>query len=382
MGLFVSHGPLFSAYRSIHAFSTLTPERWSNLMSVTTETLKERKKAVLLLGHGSKLAEANDTLRKIASSLESSGGYGIVLPAFLQLENPDFQEAVNQMVDRGFNNITVMPYFLYPGAHVTKDIPAEIESAKARHPALAISITRNIGFHDKLIDIVIERIEENGSNGSKDRTAKAAPRIHPIEKESMRIIGAELDASGIPEDVLPVVKRVIHSTADFDFRDILKFSPRAVEAGKKAIIEGRNIVTDVNMVRAGISKARLVPFGVDVYCNSSDTDVVKAAAAENSTRTSMAMRKAAPLIDGGIVAVGNAPTALSAILLLVREGKARPALIVGVPVGFVGAAEAKDELIASGIEYITSVGRKGGSTVAVAIINALAIEAASVGSFN
>jgi precorrin-8X/cobalt-precorrin-8 methylmutase len=347
-------------------------------MSLNTQTPADGKKAVLLLGHGSKLAEANDTLRKIASTLEASGGYGIVLPAFLQLENPDFQEAVDHMVKKGFNDITVMPYFLYPGAHVTKDIPAEMDNARARFPDLSMTITRNIGFHDKLIDIVIERIDEN--NGSR-RPAPPVLDIHPIEKESMRIIGSELDASGIPEKVLPIVKRVIHSTADFKFKDILKFSPGAIEAGITAIREGRGIVTDVNMVKAGISGARLSPFGVKVHCNSSDPDVAEAARMENSTRTSVAMRKAAPLCEGGIVAVGNAPTALTEILSLVKQGKARPALIVGVPVGFVGAAEAKEELTKSGIEFITSVGRKGGSTVAVAIINALTIEAASEGTF-
>ena len=329
------------------------------------------KKAIMLLGHGSKAAEANETLRKAARAVEQRGGYGMVLPAFLQMERPDFQEGVDALVAKGFSDITVMPYFLYMGLHVTQDLPAEMEAAKNKHAGLRIALTQNLGFHDKLIDITIQRIEE--FSGQK---AASVPCQHPIEKESFRIIGTELDESVFPASELPVIKRVIHTTADFEFKDILKFTPGAVEAGVRAIREGRNIITDVRMVEAGIMKYRLDPFGAKTCCFSSDRSVAETAAAQGTTKTAASMRKAAECMEGGIVAIGNAPTALFELLRIIAAGGPKPALIVGVPVGFVGAAESKEALEKSSLTSIFTKGRKGGSTVAVAIVNALAILAA------
>ncbi|MDP2690379.1 MAG: precorrin-8X methylmutase [Deltaproteobacteria bacterium] len=335
-------------------------------------------KAVLLLGHGSKAPEANETLRKVAASVQFYGGYGAVLPAFLQMERPDFQEGVDRLVSMGFRDLIVMPYFLYMGLHVTKDLPEEMERALARYPGIKLTLTRNLGFHDKLVDITVERIGEALGTGVAAVAVAVSPAAfsqHPIEKESFRIIGAELDEGGLSTAELPVIKRVIHSTADFEFRDILRFTPNAVRAGAKAIRGGCNIITDVRMVEAGITPGRLVPFGAKVWCFLSDADVVRDSELKGTTRTAASMRKAAARMAGGIVAIGNAPTALTEILRLIKEGAPPPALIVGVPVGFVGAVEAKEELKANGIEHITTEGRKGGSTVAVAIVNALAIEA-------
>lgn len=331
------------------------------------------KKAIMLLGHGSKALEANETLRKVARSVQEKGGYDMVLPAFLQMEKPDFQEAVDTLVAKGFDNITVMPYFLYMGLHVTQDMPAEMDEARRKHPGLQIAITHNLGFHDKLIDITIQRIEEFFGAKSSEK-----PCQHPIEKESFRIIGTELDETAFSPVELPIVKRVIHTTADFEFKDLLKFSPGSIEAGLKAIREGRNVITDVRMVESGIMKYRLDPFGSKVFCFSSDKSVADMAASQGTTKTAASMRKAAEFMEGGIVAIGNAPTALAELLRVIAAGGPKPALIVGVPVGFVGAAESKDELEKSGLTAILTKGRKGGSTVAVAIINALAILAGEI----
>ncbi|MBI5588636.1 MAG: precorrin-8X methylmutase [Deltaproteobacteria bacterium] len=233
-------------------------------------------------------------------------------------------------------------------------------------------MARCLGFDGRLIDVTVDRIEE--------ASGKKAPAIfpfdqHPIEKESFRIISSELDESAFDALRLPVIKRVIHTTADFEFKDILKFSPGSVEAGIEAIKAGRGIITDVKMVESGITKGRLKPFGVTVRCFSSDADITAAAAEAGTTKTAASMRKAVPYLEGSIAAIGNAPTALTELLKIVREGGPRPALIVGVPVGFVGAVESKAELLGSGLTFITASGRKGGSTVAVAIVNALLIEA-------
>ncbi len=328
------------------------------------------KTAILLLGHGSKAKEANETLRNIAGAVAKKGGWGLVQAAFLQIERPGIKEAVDEIASTGATEIIVMPYFLYPGLHVTRDIPEELEAVRADYPGIEMRITRNLGFDERLVDITVERIEETLDASSP------ALAIHPIEKESFRILEAEMGETRFTSRELPVVKRVIHTTADFDFKDLLRFSPMAVEAGIDAIRKGSGIITDVRMVESGIMRYRLKPFGASVKCFSSDASVIKAAAHENITRTAAAMRKAAPYLEGSIVAIGNAPTALLELLRIVKEKNIRPALVVGVPVGFVGAAESKDALMASGVEYIATSGRKGGSTVAAAIVNALAIEAA------
>jgi len=198
---------------------------------------------------------------------------------------------------------------------------------------------------------------------------------HPIEAESFRLIDRELDAAGIPAAQLPLIKRVIHTTADFGYKDIISFSDNAITAGMSAMRSGCNIVTDVRMVEAGITRERLKLLNVKVFCFSADDDVEAIAAQEGITKTAASMRKAAPYLDNGIAVIGNAPTALAELLRLVRDGVARPALIIGVPVGFVGAVEAKDALMCSGCEHIATKGRKGGSTVAAAIANAVAIMA-------
>lgn len=344
-------------------------------------TEQKDKKAVLLLGHGSKLSEANETLCRIAASIEAGGGYGCVQPAFLQLKEPDFQEAVGVMVSKGFRDIIVMPYFLYPGAHVTKDIPAEMEVAAKGHPGLKFTMAGNLGFHEALVGLARQRIEESLGNGA--RTISASPSSyrpivqHPIEKESFRIIDEALSGLGLRFSALetPVLRRVIHTTADFEYKDLLRFSSNGVEAGINALRRGCNIITDVKMVDAGVSRLYLERYASKVFCFSSDADVAIEAVSANITKTAASMQKAAGVLDGGIAAIGNAPTALMELLKLVKEGKARPALIIGVPVGFVGAAEAKDALMASGCEYITVTGRKGGSPVAAAIVNALALMA-------
>lgn len=352
-------------------------------MAKNTDCSKNSKKAVLLLGHGSRLHDANETLRTVARAVQEKTGIALVMPAFLQIEKPGISEAVDIISAKGFNEITVMPYFLYSGAHVTSDIPGELSAAKEKHPGLKVSVTPNLGFHDKLIEIVLERLGcgaepplwEEPLQGEEIRKRSSRPDQHPIEKESLRIIGKELGPTAFSEGELSVVKRVIHTTADFDYKDILRFSPAAVEAGVRALERGARIITDVRMAEAGITKARLEGLGVKVVCFSADADVAALAMEQNMTKTAASMQKAAPFMDKAIIAIGNAPTALVELLKLIRLGAPRPALVIGVPVGFVGATESKEELMNSGLEFITSAGRKGGSTVAAAIANALAIMA-------
>jgi precorrin-8X/cobalt-precorrin-8 methylmutase len=190
-----------------------------------------------------------------------------------------------------------------------------------------------------------------------------------IEAESFRIIAEELGEHSFSPDEFAVVQRAIHSTADFEFARTLRFAPGAIRSGIEAIRAGRSIVADVQMIQAGINKTGLKKFGGEVYCFISDDDVVAAAKESGLTRAIMSMRKAARQLPGAMYAIGNAPTALLELLKL--AGDAQPSLVVGVPVGFVSAAESKEELAQTQLPYITALGRKGGTPVAVSIVNAL-----------
>ncbi len=196
-----------------------------------------------------------------------------------------------------------------------------------------------------------------------------------IEAESFAIIDREVGPHDYDASQWPVVRRIIHTTADFEFAATTHFAPGAVAAGLAALRRGARIFCDTNMVLAGVNKSRLGRFGCSLDCHVADRDVAATAAAEGVTRSLVAARKG---VASGceIFLIGNAPTALFELLRLTAAGEVRPALVVGVPVGFVGAAEAKEALLASGLPYITCRGRKGGSAIAAAILNALTLLAA------
>ena len=192
-----------------------------------------------------------------------------------------------------------------------------------------------------------------------------------IENESFGMIRQEMGPHSFSEGEEPVVVRVIHATADFEFAQTLWFHPAAIRASIEALKAGCSIITDVRMVEVGISKRLLTPLGGQVLCAIADEAVRARAEREDTTRAVAAMRELAPHMENAIIAIGNAPTALLEVMRLAREEGVRPATIIGVPVGFVSAVESKDELSTLDLPHITALGRKGGSTVAVAIVNAL-----------
>ena len=194
-----------------------------------------------------------------------------------------------------------------------------------------------------------------------------------IEDESMQIIDDEVGPHQYDKFEWPIVRRVIHATADFDFagKNKIIFHKDAVMNGINALKEGCSIVVDVNGVIGGMNKQNPKDFGNKVICNISDPDIAEQAKKENKTRSQMSMRAAASEINGGVVAIGNAPTALLEVIQMISEGITKPALIIGIPVGFVAAAESKEKLQTIDVPYITNTGRKGGSSCAASIVNAL-----------
>ncbi len=194
-----------------------------------------------------------------------------------------------------------------------------------------------------------------------------------IEDASMRVIEDEIGAHGYGRMEWPVVRRVIHSTADFDFAgsNAILFSDGAVASGIGAIRGGCRVIADVDGVVGLLNRQALRDFGIQVICRISDPEVARIAAQQDVTRSQASMRAARDDMDGGIVVIGNAPTALLEVIRMIREGIARPALVIGIPVGFISAAESKAELARTDTEYITNIGRKGGSPSAAAMLNAL-----------
>ena len=194
-----------------------------------------------------------------------------------------------------------------------------------------------------------------------------------IERTSLSIITAELDAMGLtpPPETAAVVKRVIHTTADFDYVDNLAFSDHAVQKAIAALRAGCDIVTDTQMAKAGINKTILASLGGEVHCFMSDADVAAESKERGVTRAFVSMERAAALHRPVIFAIGNAPTALISLHEMMQEGVFTPAFIIGVPVGFVNVEAAKELIMETGVPYIVNVGRKGGSNIAAAICNAL-----------
>ena len=194
-----------------------------------------------------------------------------------------------------------------------------------------------------------------------------------IESTSFDIIDTEVGPHDFNAAQWSIVRRMIHTTADFEFKDIVRFHPGAIAAGIEAIRSGKMIITDTNMVRVGIRTRDLAPFGARVKCYMNDPLIHERAKSNGTTRASAAVDMALNDMKDGIYVIGNAPTALLRLIELINAGQARPALIIGLPVGFVNAAESKAALMETDYPYISNLGRKGGSNLAASVVNALVI---------
>ncbi len=339
------------------------------------------KESILLLGHGSPKKDANN-LEQLAKMLHGMLHAGCaedcVKVAYLQFAEPGIPDTIKECVQQGAKKIILHPFFLTAGMHVTKDIPEMIRDAQKLYTGVEFVYTEPLGIHEKLAHIVLERIS-------------AAEQLAPedIEKRSFDILSAEAGLGSVPPDRLPIVQRVIHATADFDFKNTLTFHPDAVIKGIEAIRAGKDILTDVEMVRTGINKKWLSRWGGKVVCGIQDARSTLHSREHSSTlgpgtmqdhdkRTRSEIGIETALRENGnigIIAIGNAPTALIRTIGLLEDSELpirnSELLIIGVPVGFVKAVESKALLAAQRFPFITALGRKGGTPVAVAIVNAL-----------
>jgi len=324
----------------------------------------------IVLGHGSKVPETIRILRDITESLKSRLQLDQVRYAALQFNEPDLPETIDLLAKDGITDIVVLPLFLTDGNHVREDIPEIIAEQCNKYPALNIKLACHIGADIRITDILVDRIIGvigNGLNGS----GRSIQNPSEIEEESFRIIETSVDLRSKHGPDKAVIKRIIHASGDLSLIDAIAISEGAVEKGIKAIKSGCNIVTDVRMAATGISDRLAVVHNNDIFCKVDGSVVEGEAKRLNKTRSAVAMRMLADYMDDGIVAVGNAPTALFELLDMIKEGFKKPALVIGTPVGFVGAAESKEALISSGLNYITVRGTRGGSAMAAAATNAI-----------
>lgn len=310
----------------------------------------------LIVLHGSPKKEANtwDNFLNLLAGVFKKPRQDFKL-AFLQFGEPDIKSALKECIHEGAKRIIVHPFFLSSGLHVTKDIPEILEEIKKKHPEVEILYTKPLGMHEKLAEIVKERIEELGiKTGST------------IEKKSFEIIEKEVDLSPFSEEEKMIIKRVIHATADPEFKDTMIFHKEAIPLAIKNLKMGRDILVDVEMVRAGISKKLLKGNRVLSYLSEITEEP------EDGTRTEKAIELAFEREKNlGIIAIGNSPTALLKAIEILNKYSINDIVVIGMPVGFVKALEAKLLLSTQNFPFITNLSRKGGSPACSAVINAL-----------
>lgn len=319
---------------------------------------------ILVISHGSPRAAANQGFEGLVRRVAARLGSTDVLPAFFSIVRPNIADQIAVLSQRGLRRIVLMPYFLYSGQHVTVDIPALLDECRQQFPHLTLEMLPTLENDPAVEDVVVERLAPLALAATALPTEGAA-----IERSSYAIIDQQLgpDVSG---DVgqREIVRRVVHATADVSFARTLRIHPAAVERGLVALAAGRPIICDVKMLQAGLTK---VP--VEVICAIEHPEAAAVARQKRITRSAAAMELLAPRLQDAIVAIGNAPTALWKVMELARAGGPRPAVVVGLPVGFVGARESKLALLETDLCYITNTSPRGGSPVAAAALNALAM---------
>jgi precorrin-8X/cobalt-precorrin-8 methylmutase len=340
------------------------------------------KRGILLLGHGSRRSTANTELVALAELVQ--GGLGMrVAPAYFQFERPNLTDTVEQLVSEGVTEIVVVPALLFPGVHMKDDIPTALKDLQTRYgERVHLIMTEGFGPDPRLAEIVMERVHAAIAGDSAlapDGRPQAGSRQDEltdpgqITSRSRSLIESSLGLlylDQFPPREGEIVRRVVHALGNPDAAHLLRFHPEAVDAGLAALRRGATLLTDVRMVKMGINRAVLRGLGGRVVCMTHHPRTAALAREQGLTRSMMGVRVFRQLLTGNLAVIGNAPTALAEVLRQSEDGF-RPALIVGTPVGFVGAAEVKARLSGQGVPYITMIGHQGGSTVAVSIVNAL-----------
>lgn len=329
---------------------------------------------IIVLVHGSRgklgKGDVESALGTIVAGLKPYLAPGVeIVGAALQFNQPSLEEAVEILCSRHIKRIIIVPYFLFAGRHITEHVPQALSGLQQLYPDTRFVVADAMGLDDSFVGLMARRV------------IKAAPdlavsiinsRGKSIETESMQIVDSLLPPlPAMPDEQMAVIKRLVHASGDIEVAKLAVFSAGGVSSGVRAITLGNPIFTDVRMAMTGIDLRLADLFGCTVTCALDSMEIGGRAEMGVNTRTAAGMRNLGGKLDGAIVVIGNAPTALFALLELIDDGSIRPALIVGMPVGFVKAAESKLELMKRDIPYITVTGTRGGSALAAAAVNSL-----------
>lgn len=334
------------------------------------------KTGIIILCHGSRgeaaLKDIPEKMRLIVNGVASLYGpkNADTVWAALQFNRPTLEEATEELTSRGIEDIIIVPYFIFSGRHIEEDIPEVIAALKTAYPGVSFTLTRTIGEGELFLPMIVDRIRESGAGkGLSVFPPVTAPQ--DIERQSMEIIEKYLPVElKLTAEEKTVLKRIIHASGDPQIAGQVRFSPGAVKAGIEAVKNGCAIFTDVRMTATGINPKNTAVNNCKIFCAMDEAENAGIPQG-NQTRAAAAAKALGRRLDNNIIAIGNAPTALLALVELVKSENIKPALAVGIPVGFVQAAESKEALMQSGIPYIAVAGTRGGSAMAVAAVNAI-----------
>lgn len=308
-------------------------------------------------------------VEKVKAAFPSVAGVDWAAQSF---NHPSLEEVVELQAWKGIRRVYIMPFFLFDGKHSREDIPVSVERIKSCYPDMEFSITSILGTDTLLADLVVKRIREAHAEISDAAGMSELPAMpEAIEARSMEIIESLLPPLACSPGELQVVKRIVHAAGDIEIAQLVRFHPQAVAAGIEAVQGGKPIYTDVKMVATGINRKKTEKFGCTVTCAIDNPETARAAENNGITRAAAAMRSTGSQLNDAVIVIGNAPTALFALIELIDTTGIKPALIIGMPVGFVGAKESKIELMKRGIPFIAVEGNRGGSALAIAALNAI-----------
>lgn len=333
--------------------------------------MEERKSGIILLAHGSR--EDKSTTRWMQEVLRRTAA---LLPprlrleaAFLQFNRPDLEEAVSRLREECVEDIYIMPLFLHPGRHLRHDIPSLVERIRERNPWVRLELLPSLGEQAWLFEVLARWISAELPDALFYVSADGWRSFsgEEIMRASLRLAEDLLGARALGDGEKRVFLRILHATGDPTILGSLSISPEAVDSGVEALRRGSPLVTDVSMVKVGLNRDLLARLGCPVYCAAE----IGQDSPAFGTRIGNGIFGLRRQLEGSLVIVGNAPTALLSVVRLARRGEAIPSLVIGTPVGFIQALEAKRSLMTLKIPHITVRGSRGGSAVAVAAANAL-----------
>jgi len=399
----------------------LAQERIVEAESTSSRTVRRADTCLVVVGRGTTDPDANGEIAKLTRMLEEGMGFGSATVCYSGTAKPLVADGLRAAAALGFERVIVLPFFLFDGVLV-KRIYAAADDLREREPNLEVLKAGYFGVHPHVADVFIERAREavagraamncslckyrvqivgfeeqvgepqrahhlqvrgllakNAADPTGVQLEPAFQRYepHPIEAESFRIIAAGRDWSVFPQERLTVLQRLVHTSGDFGAVDDLYFSSGAVEAGIRGLLRCKRVVTDVTMVQTGLKRALLEQLGIESWCGVHDRETHLMSQNQNITRSAAGIRRAFEKFGNDIVlAIGDAPTAIMEATRLIREHGWRPQLVIGIPVGFVGTRESKEELRRClRVPRITNSGTRGGSPWAASVVNALMIDA-------